>query len=94
MPHRAAPYFRNSLPFSFRIDIIFLLARALEKAEPLNGSGCATTEIVTMAKKSCTAFERPVDRKNPEGTARQKRSGRPTERTVRLMRGAIPENGD
>ena len=43
-------------------------------------------EIVTKAKKSCTAFERPGSQTR-KGTACQKRSGCPPERTVRFTRG-------
>ena len=37
----------------------FLIVSALQNLKSLNGSGCMRIEIVTKAKKSCTAFQKP-----------------------------------
>ena len=66
--YRAALTFGNSL---LLLDRYFLTVPALEKLKSLNGSGDVHMEIVTKAKKSCTAFERPVPQTR-KGTACQK----------------------
>ncbi len=44
-------------------DRYFLTVPALEKLKTLNSSGTARMEIITKAKKSCTAYEKPGSRK-------------------------------
>ena len=66
------------------LDRYFLTVPALEKLKSLNSSGEVRMEIVTKAKKSCTAYEKPEPRKPRRGTASQKRCCYPPERTVPL----------
>lgn len=54
------------------LDRYFLTVPALEKLKTLNSSGAAHMEIITKAKKSCTAYEKPGPRK-PEGDVLPKR---------------------
>ncbi len=61
---RAALTFGDSLLLP---DRYFLTVPALEKLRELNGSGDVRMEIVTKAKKSCTAFEKPGPRKPGRG---------------------------
>lgn len=49
------------------LDRYFLTVPALETLNALNHSGPVRLEIVTKAKKSCTAFERPAPRKPGRG---------------------------
>ena len=67
--YRAALTFGNSL---LLLDRYFLTVPALEKLKSLNGSGDVHMEIVTKAKKSCTAFERPGPRKPGRGRPAKK----------------------
>ncbi len=60
----AALTFGNSLPL---LDRYFLTVPALEKLETLNSSGNVRMEIITKAKKSCTAFEKPGLRRPGRG---------------------------
>lgn len=60
----AARTFGNSL---LLLDRYFLTVPALEKLKTLNDSGDVRMEIVTKAKKSCTAFEKPGPRKSRRG---------------------------
>ncbi len=62
--YHAARTLGNSL---LLLDRYFLTVPALEKLNPLNGSGDVHMEIVTKAKKSCTAFEKPGPRKPGRG---------------------------
>ena len=62
--YHAARTFGNSL---LLLDHYFLTVPALEKLKCLNHSGEVRMEIVTNAKKSCTAFEKPGDRKPGRG---------------------------
>ena len=54
------------------LDRYFLTVPALEKLKSLNASGDARMEIVTKAKKSCVAFEKPGPRKAGRGRPRKK----------------------
>ena len=56
------------------LDRYFLSVPALEKLNSLNGSGSVRLEIVTKAKKSCTAFEKPAPRKSGRGRPPKKGS--------------------
>lgn len=49
------------------LDRYFLTVPALEKLKSLNSSGDVRMEIVTKAKKSCTAYEKPGPRKPGRG---------------------------
>ena len=49
------------------LDRYFLTVPALEKLKALNSSGAAHMEIITKAKKSCTAYEKPGPRKPGRG---------------------------
>ena len=49
------------------LDRYFLTVPALEKLAALNGNGEARMEIVTKAKRSCVAFEKPAPRKAGRG---------------------------
>ena len=49
------------------LDRYFLTVPALEKLKTLNSSGKVHMEIVTKAKKSCTAYEKPGPRKPGRG---------------------------
>ena len=48
-------------------DRYFLTVPALEKLRTLNGSGNVRMEVITKAKKSCTAYEKPGSRKPGRG---------------------------
>lgn len=67
--YQAALTFRDSL---LLLDRYFLTVPVLEKLGVLNGSGDVRMEIVTKAKKSCTAYEKPGPA-NPGGDGRQKK---------------------
>ena len=62
--YHAALAFGDSL---LLLDRYFLTVPALEKLKALNGSGEVRMEIVTKAKKSCTAFQKPGPRKPGRG---------------------------
>lgn len=62
--YHAACTFGNSL---LLLDRYFLTVPALEKLRFLNNSGDVRMEIITKAKKSCTAFEKPLSRKPGRG---------------------------
>ena len=62
--YQAACTFGNSL---LLLDRYFLTVPALEKLKTLNSSGNVRMEIITRAKKSCTAFEKPGPRKPGRG---------------------------
>ena len=62
--YQAALVFGDSL---LLLDRYFLTVPALEKLKTLNGSGDVRMEIVTKAKKSCTAFQKPGPRKPGRG---------------------------
>lgn len=62
--YHAACTFGDSL---LLLDRYFLTVPALEKLMLLNNSGDVRMEIVTKAKKSCTAFEKPGPRKPGRG---------------------------
>lgn len=49
------------------LDRYFLTVPALQTLNSLNSSGDARMEIVTKAKKSCTAFEKPGPRRSGRG---------------------------
>ena len=57
---RAAEVFGNCL---FLLDRYFLTVPALERLKALNRAGTVRMEIVTKARKSCTAFEKPAPKK-------------------------------
>ena len=66
--YHAALTFGDSL---LLLDRYFLTVPALEKLRILNDSGDVCMEIITKAKKSCTAYEKPGPRRpgnerNPE----------------------------
>lgn len=67
--YRAAGSFGDSL---LLLDRYFLTVPALEKLKYLNHSGEAVLEIITKAKKSCTAFEKPGPRKSGRGRPSKK----------------------
>lgn len=67
--YKAARIFGDSL---LLLDRYFLTVPALEKLRELNDSGTIRMEIVTKAKKSCTAFEKPGARKTGRGRPRKK----------------------
>ena len=54
------------------LDRYFLTVPALERLKSLNSSGNVRMEIVTKAKKSCTAFEKPVSHKPRRGRPSKK----------------------
>ena len=60
----AARTFGDSL---LLLDRYFLTVPALEKLKELNGSGSVHMEIVTKAKKSCTAYQKPGPRRPGRG---------------------------
>ena len=62
--YRAALTFGDSL---LLLDRYFLTVPALEKLKTLNDGGDMRMEIVTKAKKSCTAFQKPGPRKPGRG---------------------------
>ena len=62
--YQAALTFGDSL---LLLDRYFLTVPALEKLKALNSSGDVRIEIVTKAKKSCTAYEKPGLRKPGRG---------------------------
>lgn len=62
--YHAACTFGDSL---LLLDRYFLTVPALEKLRSLNNSGDVRMEIITKAKKSCTAFEKPGSRKPGRG---------------------------
>lgn len=62
--YHAALTFGDSL---LLLDRYFLTVPALERLHSLNSSGNVRMEIVTKAKKSCTAFEKPGPRKPGRG---------------------------
>ena len=53
---QAALFFGDSL---LLLDRYFLMVPALEKPKTLNNSSDIRMEIVSKAKKSCTAYEKP-----------------------------------
>ena len=67
--YRAALTFGDSL---LLLDRYFLTVPVLEKLGTLNSSGDVRMGIITKAKKSCTAFEKPGPA-GPEGDGPQKR---------------------
>ena len=68
---QAASVFGNSL---LLLDRYFLTVPALQKLAALNQEGPARMEIVTKAKRSCTAFEKPEPKK--PGRGRPPKKGR------------------
>ena len=62
--YRAALTFGDSL---LLLDRYFLTVPALEKLKFLNDSGAVHMDIVTKAKKSCTAYQKPGPRKPGRG---------------------------
>lgn len=62
--YRAAGSFGDCL---LLLDRYFLTVPALEKLQALNGTGKVRMEIITKAKKSCTAFEKPGPKKPGRG---------------------------
>ncbi len=68
---QAAGVFGNSL---LLLDRYFLTVPALQKLAALNQEGPARMEIVTKAKRSCTAFEKPEPKK--PGRGRPPKKGR------------------
>ena len=62
--YQAALTFGNSL---LLLDRYFLTVPALERLNAMNSSGDVRMEIITKAKKSCTAFEKPAPRKPGRG---------------------------
>lgn len=62
--YNAALAFGDSL---LLLDRYFLTVPALEKLKALNSNGNIRMEIITKAKKSCTAFEKPGSRKPGKG---------------------------
>lgn len=71
------------------LDRYFLTVPALEKLKTLNSSGAAHMEIITKAKKSCTAYENPAP-ETRKGTSSQKGSRCPPERIIHLPKGTVP----
>ncbi len=69
--YRAACTFGNSLLLP---DRYFLTVPALERLKSLNSSKAVHMEIITKAKKSCTAFEKPDLRKTGRGRPPKKRA--------------------
>ena len=62
--YRAALAFGDSL---LLLDRYFLTVPALQKLRALNDSGAVRMEIITKAKKSCTAFQKPDPRRTGRG---------------------------
>lgn len=62
--YNAARIFGNAL---LLLDRYFLIVPALEKLAALNHENAVRMEIITKAKKSCTAFEKPGPRKSGRG---------------------------
>lgn len=62
--YNAALTFKDSL---LPLDRYFLIVLVLEKLKSLNSGGNMCMEIITKAKKSCTAFEKPSFRKTGKG---------------------------
>lgn len=62
--YRASKVFGDCL---LLLDRYFLSVPALEKLNGLNHNAAAHIEILTKAKKSCTAFEKPAPRKPGRG---------------------------
>ena len=58
--------------FLLLLDRYFLTVPALEKLKTLNSSGDVRMEIVTKAKKSCTAYEKPGPRRPGKGRPSKK----------------------
>lgn len=67
--HHASKVFGNCL---LLLDRYFLTVPALEKLKCLNHNAAAHMEIITKAKKSCTAFEKPAPRKPGRGRPSKK----------------------
>ena len=67
--YQAALTFGDSL---LLLDRYFLTVPALQKLKSLNDSGDVHMEIVTKAKKSCTAFQKPGFRKPGRGRSPKK----------------------
>ncbi len=67
--YRAARTFGDSL---LLLDRYFLTVPVLERLRDLNGSGDVRMEIVTKAKRSCTAFEKPGPRRPGRGRPAKK----------------------
>ena len=67
--YHAALTFGDSL---LLLDRYFLTVPALERLKSLNSSGNVRMEIVTKAKKSCTAFEKPISHKPRRGRPSKK----------------------
>lgn len=67
--YRAAQTFGDCL---LLLDRYFLTVPALKTLNALNRAGAVRLEIVTKAKKSCTAFEKPVPRKPGRSRPRKK----------------------
>lgn len=67
--YHAALTFGDSL---LLLDRYFLTVPALKKLKALNDSGDVRMEIVTKAKKSCIAYEKPGPRKPGRGRPRKK----------------------
>ena len=66
---QAAKTFGDSL---LLLDRYFLTIPALQRLATLNQEGCVRMEIVTRAKKSCTAFEKPGPKKPGRGRPAKK----------------------
>jgi hypothetical protein len=62
--YHAALTFGDSL---LLLDRYFLSVSALEKLKSLNDSGDVRMDIITKAKKSCTAYQKPGPRKPGRG---------------------------
>lgn len=67
--YRAAETFGDCL---LLLDRYFLTVTALERLRALNNAGKSRMEIVTKAKKSCTAFEKPAPKKPGRGRPQKK----------------------
>lgn len=67
--YQAACTFGNSL---LLLDRYFLYVPALKKLESLNKSGSVKMEIITKAKKSCTAYKKPEPKKPGRGRPAKK----------------------
>lgn len=88
--HHAACTFGDSL---LLLDRYFLTVPALEKLRSLNNSGDVRMEIITKAKKSCTALKAPFP-ETRKGASAQKGRCCPSERTVYNPCGRISGNRD
>ena len=62
--YHAAQTFGNCL---LLLDRYFLTVPALKELKALNQTGTVHMDILTKAKKSCTAFEKPAPRKSGRG---------------------------